>query len=528
MSQDLGYDLISWWDEQSFDGKELFSMDEAGTLTLRANPYIKERVIAHISIENADIVLGNLKEKFVHLDAKVRELELEWVGAEDKMKLAEKVQHVKDAVNQANAVGDFEKMATLVHTWEHAIFALSEENYNAKLKMTELAESLAESDQWKDATQAFRDISDKWKHSGHVDKNRNDKLWNRIEAARKIFHDRKRKHQEEEEKDLLHNLDLKIDLVEQAEAIATSTDWKNTTEIFHRLTEEWKTIGHTLNKKNEELWQRFLAAKSAFFEKKREHSAMVQQEQEANYVIKLALAEKAEALKDSTDWTATTQAQAALNEEWKKTGRVPHEKADELRKRFSEAQEHFFEAKRKHTETIRTEQENNYVQKKAILDRAEELKYSNYWGEATAELGELLNQWKKIGPTPRIYGDKLWEDFNAARKFFFARKDANREQRKQYAESQKVARVEQAKSMVVKLRNDIKEEEEKLIDFKNGLENITPGKKAAQLREHLEQLIAEGERNIKRMKERYAAATDEIKEPEASKEPATAGEAENS
>jgi hypothetical protein len=522
MSQELGNDLTSWWNGQSFDGRESFKMDDAGTLILCANNNIKERAIAALSPENADITLANLKEKFASVEAKVREVEAEWISADDKLKMADKVAHLKDLLDHVHAAGNFEKAASLVHSWEQALHALAEENYTAKLKMAELAESLAQSGQWKDATQAFRDISDKWKQSGHVDKGRNDKLWNRVEAARKIFHDRKRSHQEEEEKDLLHNLDLKIDLVEQAEAIANSTEWKKTTEIFHRLTEEWKTIGHTLNKKNEELWQRFLAAKSAFFEKKRGHSQMVQQEQEASYAIKVAIAEKAEALKESTDWTATTQAHAALNEEWKKTGRVPQEKADELRKRFSDAQEYFFDAKRKHTGQIKTEQENNYNQKKIIVARAEQLKSSTRWGEVTAELGELMIQWKKIGPVPRSYGDKLWEEFSAARKHFFARKDESREQRRQYVEEQKVARVEQAKSIIHKLKHDLQEEEEKLADFRNSIENITPGKKAAELRQHLENLITETARTIKRLKEKYDAATADINSVEPKPEPAAA------
>jgi len=310
---------------------------------------------------------------------------------------------------------------------------------------------------------------------------------------------------------MLLNLDLKIDLVEQAEAIAHSKDWKKTTDEFHRLTDEWKTIGHTLNKKNEELWQRFLAAKTIFFDKKREHSNMVQQEQEANYTIKLVIVERAEALRDSQDWNATSLAFGSLMEEWKKTGRAPQQKGDELWKRFLEAQEQFFEAKRAHTDEIRAEQENNYKLKRALYERAEQLKNSTQWGEVTGEMSDLLEQWKKLGPIPRSYGDKLWEDFNIARKHFFNRKDAYRDERRKNIETQKAARIEQAKTTYVKLQEDIKEEEEKIADFKNGLANITPGKKAAQLRAHLEKLIEEGERNIKRWNEKLAQAKEDLK-----------------
>jgi hypothetical protein len=521
MSQEQNYDFIRWWNEQSFPGRELFKIDDAGTIILCSNNNIKERTIVNISQENADVVVKALTEKFTEVDEKVREMEVEWLAAEDKQKLAEKVAQLKEYLHHVIALGDFEKYALLVHDWEHTLYQLSEENYAAKLKLAGLAEELADSEQWKEATLAFKDIADKWKQSGHIDKNRNDKLWNRIEAARKKFQERKRLHYADEEKDMLLNLDLKIDLVEQAETIAKSEDWKATTDAFLRLTEEWKTIGHTINKKNEELWQRFIAAKSAFFDKKREHHNKIQQEQEANYAVKLTLAEKAEALTDSSEWSATAQAYAALMEEWKKTGRVPHRKSDELWKRFTTAQEHFFETRRKHTEEIRGEQESNYERKKVIYERAERLKHSNHWGEATGEMNELLEEWKKTGPIPRSYGDKMWEDFNAARRFFFARKDANREQRKQYAESQKAARVEHAKNIVVKLENDIKEEEEKLADFKNAIENITPGKKAAELRAHLETLISDCTAKLKRLQDKFAQVQEDLKVPEPKPEPSS-------
>lgn len=511
MSQEQIFDLISWWNEQTFPGKELYKLDENGELTIRANSNIKERVIATIAPENAAVVLKTLLEKFAQVESRVRDTEVEWLAAEDKLRLADKVGHLKEYLDTVGALGDMHRLALLVHDWQHTIYQLSEENHAVKLKLVEAAESLTESDAWKETTQAFRDIADKWKETGFLDKNRNDKLWNRIEAARKAFYDRKRRHQEEEEKDMLQNLDLKIDLVEQAESIASSEEWKKTTETFHRLTEEWKTIGHTLNKKNEELWQRFIAAKGSFFDRKKLHYNQVQQEQEGNYEVKTALVEKAEALKDSRDWNVTAQAYASLMEEWKKTGRVPQEKSEELWKRFTDAQEQFFSAKKAHFDGVKSVQEENYNLKKELYDRAERIKNSTRWSDTTNELNELLDEWKKIGPIPRSYGDKLWEDFIAARKHFFARKDASREERKQYMESQKEVRAEQAKGMVKKMEQDIRDEEEKLVDFRNAIGNITPGKKAEELRTHLQQLIEESTKNIVRLKEKFAKAEQDIK-----------------
>src|ERR1043165_6293669 len=129
-----------------------------------------------------------------------------------------------------------------------------------------------------------------------------------MEEARNKFHERKRQYQEEQEKDMLQNLDLKLELVEKAEQHTNSENWKETTEIYKQLMEQWKATGHTMHDKNEELWKRFSDAKNNFFDRKKAHGERIHTEQESNYTAKLALVEKAEALKDSTEWNNTVQA----------------------------------------------------------------------------------------------------------------------------------------------------------------------------------------------------------------------------
>ncbi len=502
--------LNLWWEEQTFSGKELFKLDENGNLVLCAKPHITERIIATLAAENNDAVLKNLTEKFEAVLSRVREVEVEWLAAEDKLKVADKVEHLREYLQQVAAVGDFEKPMLLVADWDKAIKELIEENVQAKTKLAELAESLAESSEWKETNQAFKDLADKWKQTGYIDRGRNDKIWNRIEAARKVFLDRKRIQQEDNEKDLFLTLDLKIELAEQAEALANSNEWKAATEAFQQIVEKWKTIGRTLPKKNEELWQRIMSARSVFFDRKKEHYNMVQEEQEGNYALKLNIVERAEALRESTEWNNTALAYAALMDEWKKTGRIAHDKGEELWKRYNAAQEQFFEARKRHTEATRITMENNFNLKSALLKKAEEIKNSSRWGETTIEMNRIFDEWKKIGPVPREHNNTMWDAFLGARKHFFNRKDANRDQRKMYAEAQKSARMEQAFTIVHKMREEIAVEEEKLADFKNAMDNITPGKKAEELRMHLEVLISDSNAKMKRLKEKLAAGEDEL------------------
>ncbi len=526
MSQEQIFDVQSWWNELSFDGKESFTLTEDGKLLLHAGQEGKERLIAEVSEENHATVLDPLKEKYAQLQTRTAELTNEFQASEDKLKLADKIQSLKQQLTNAAVIGDTNKLLADLAPMEQAINAIYDEHYAMRLKLAEEAEAHAENSEWKETTNALREIIEKWKQSGHTDKHRSDKLWNRIEAARTKFNERKQKYFEEQEKDLLGNLDLKLDLVEQAESLINSAEWKKTSETFHRLTNEWKTIGHTLSKKNEELWQRFIAAKSAFFDRKREHSDRIAQEQEQSFIVKSALVEKAEALKDSTEWNNTAIAYAALMEEWKKAGRVGGEKGDDLWNRFLAAQETFFSAKKRHTEEIRTMHEQNYSKKSELLQRAERIKNSTNWNDTTAELNELLDEWKTIGPVAREHSNRIWEEFIAARKHFFARKDASREQRKQHYEQVKTVRSTQAREMVAKLLTDIREEEDKLVDFKSALENITPGKKADELKKHLQQLLVDGEQKIKRLKEKYAAVQDEFgKQAEEAAEAITAAAA---
>lgn len=525
--------LSLWWEQQNFPGKELFQLNENGEIILIPTELVKERTIATLTAENSETALNNLREKFeTAVMSKVREMEVEWLAAADKNKLAEKVAQLKGTINATVAIGDFEKAARMVKDWETTLSKSSEEHTATKRSLAEQAEALIESTDWKETTQAFKDIVEKWRAAGLPERSRNDAYWSRIEKARDSFLDRKRAHQEDETKDQLVALDHKIELAEEAEALANSEDWKAATEAFHNIIEKWKTLGRTMPKKNEELWQRIMTAKNTFFDRKKAHFSNIQQEQEINLGIKLALADRAEALKESTDWNKTAQAMTALMDEWKKTGRVPQERSEEIWKRFSDAQEYFFEARRKHTDEMRQTMERNYELKSALLKQAEELKDSNRWSDTTAEMTRLMDEWKTIGPVPREHNNTLWDAFMAARKHFFDRKDASREQRKQQIEADKAHRearekadkearqardeadrknrIVNAKKTIEDVHNELAEEKEKLADFKIAIENIAPGKKAEELRKHLTQLISQSENHLAFLEQKIVRVTEEM------------------
>lgn len=507
--------LTEWWATANFDGKQMYSLTDNGELTMRSIGSLPERVVTTIELNNADIILNSLVEKFPEVEEKAKELQNEWEAEQDKLKLYGKVERLKEYLKHAAAVGNFQPIIDDIDAKEVVLAQLMDENYGLKTKVAEQAEQLADSEDWKETTDKFKELTDEWKSIGFIDKDRNDQLWNRIEAARDKFYERKREHHEDVEKEMLANLDLKMEVVEKAEKLAASEDWKAATQAFKDLMEEWKNIGRTMHDKNEELWNRFITAKNVFFDKKKEHYNEIQEEQEENLKKKLELVEKAEQMQDSTDWKKTSNSYKELMDEWRAIGRVPAEKSDELWDRLNAAKDKFYNAKREHFQAFKVSLEDNYAQKLALLKRAKDIKNSTRWRETTDEMNELMTEWKKIGPVPREHSDSIWEEFIGARKQFFNRKDDDRDRRKQTAEKRIYHRHQQTKNFLSKLTSELDEEKDKLADFKEGLSNIHPDeKKADELKEHLNKLIGQTEKKIQHKEEKLDEVTQQLKEIE--------------
>lgn len=505
--------ITTWWDELTFDHKEQYELGQDGNIMLKEYKGHPTRPVGNVDADNAEVVFNLLVEKFPEVEQKVTELQTEWTAEEDKLKLIGKLERMKEYLKHANGVGDFQSVYSKVDELESEANTLTEQNYAKKVTIIEQAEQLAESEDWKQTTDAMMQLTEDWKQTGYVDKDRSDALWARLEAAKDKFFERKREHHEEVNKEMLQNLDLKMEIVDKAEKLAASDDWRKTTDELKALMEQWKGVGRTMHDKNEELWKRFTAANDVFFERKKKHFEVIHGEQEENYKAKLLLVEKAEELKESTDWNETTKAYKDLMDQWKKAGRVPRDKSDEIWNKFNAARDHFFGNKRQHTEEFKLSLEDNYAQKLALLKRAEDLQESTTWRETTQELNELMEEWKKIGPVPRKHSNEIWERFISARKSFFKRKDENRDKRKAYYEKKEKERISQTGNFAEKVTYELKEEEEKLADFKEAIKNITPGmKKEDELREHLTKLIAQTEHKIEHKKEKLVDAQQQLEQ----------------
>lgn len=474
----------------------------------------EERVIAELKENNQQYSIEALIENFKSLEEKLQEVKTEFEQAPDKIRVAGKISRTKNYICNARAIGDYPVLLTQLDEMEVVIRQAIDENLQQKETLCKAAEELLESKEWKDSTEKLRELQKNFKDLAIVPDLKNEELRERFDKAKDEFFKRKQASFESFEQDLLDNLSRKIELCEKAEALQQSEEWKKTTEAYQELNEEWKKIGMVPKHRNEELWLRFNTAKDVFFNRKREHIEEIKTEHEGNLEKKLELIARAEAIKESTDWKKTTDEYNALMEEWKKTGRVSNEKNDEVWNQFQAAKNHFFKNKDAHYTGIRVQLEDNYARKMAIVEHAESLAKTNDFDAATQEFQDMFEEWKKIGRIPKEYGDAPWERFLKAKRDFFDRKDAFRDQRRKELSKDLYERVGRNRSFYNRLSRDLQREEELLFDVEDRLQNLPATLRSYEKREQYLEMMEEIKEKIESLKAKAKEVKDKIQQDE--------------
>ena len=246
-------------------------------------------------------------------------------------------------------------------------------NLEAKEKFCEEAERLAEDENVVDAFKELQKLHEQWKEFGPVAKEFRESIWERFKAATAVINRKYQGYFEGQKEKQVENLAAKQALCERVEAlaakedIASSLEWNNLSKEIEDIQKEWKTIGFATKKENQRIYDRFRAACDKFFERKRLYYSGFKDSMNENLEKKLALIEKAEELKASTDWKKTTEAFIDLQKQWKEIGAVPRKKSEQLWKRFRAACDAFFAERDKNAKP-----ENDYYGnlrlKKALIE----------------------------------------------------------------------------------------------------------------------------------------------------------------
>ena len=206
-------------------------------------------------------------------------------------------------------------------------------NLEIKTRLCEAAERLTEESDVVSAFHQLQKLHQEFRDTGPVSRELRDEIWARFKAASTVVNRNHQQHFEELKEVEQHNLDQKTVICEIVEAIeynelTTFAGWENKTQEVIALQNKWKTIGFAPQKMNVKIFERFRKSCDDFFKKKSEFYKQLKDNMVQNLEKKKVLCEKAEALKDSTDWKETADALAKLQKEWKAIGPVSKKHLD--------------------------------------------------------------------------------------------------------------------------------------------------------------------------------------------------------
>ena len=193
----------------------------------------------------------------------------------------------------------------------------------------------------------------------------------------------------------------KTRIAEDAEKIATGSDWRGGADTLRALLDEWKSLSRLDRKTDDELWHRFSTARTAYTRRRKTHFAEQNVQREAAQSVKEKLIVEAEALSSSTDWGPTSGTYRDLMTRWKAAGSAPRNVEDKLWKRFRSAQDVFFTARDEANAALDKEYEENAVVKEAILVDAEKLLPIKDLEAARRAWLEIADRWEAAGKVPR-------------------------------------------------------------------------------------------------------------------------------
>ncbi len=374
---------------------------------------------------------------------------------------------------------------------ESMILEQVEQRRRAKEAIVARAEELSLSTAWKTTSEAFRALVDEWKAIGPAGRDLDDPLWNRFQAAREAFNQRRNQYFEERQQQWAANRVKKEELVARAEALADSQDWRATAEALRALQAEWKTVGSAGRAADEELWSRFRSAQDRFFEQR----AAVFEE---NRQRKEALCVRAEELSTSTDWRETTEAMKALQAEWKTIGPCGKEADEALWQRFRAATQSFFERRAAAFQDRDREEQENLRRKEELCAAAEALTYAADPVAATEEAKILQAEWKTIGPVRRDRAEALWQRFRAACDKIFENAAVERARRRTAWEQKLHDALARKREQLYRLRESISLDESAIARWEIALAHPRP----TESPDVLQSRIAEVSQRIKEKRER--------------------------
>ncbi len=342
---------------------------------------------------------------------------------------------------------------------------LMSENLKRKRALLEELRQLIDSEQpLKQTYDAFNRLTEAWKEIRPIAREEANNLWQTYHFLVEKFFDKVKMNHELRTLDQKRNLEEKIRLCEQAEALLLEESVAKATQALHALHLRWKEIGQVSMEMKDEIWDRFKAASDKISQKRKAYYDEMAAKMQQNLLAKTELCEKIEGLleekpKDAKAWQALSKQVAEYMELWKSIGRAAQKDNEAIWARFKAGMEKIFQEKKVFYQRMRDELMHNYHLKLDLCVQAENIaEQRTDYKAATQDLLKLQKQWKEIGAVPYKHADKIWKRFRAACDRFFEGKEKEFSERKAHEGENMAAKrqlIEEVKALACETRDQL-------------------------------------------------------------------------
>ena len=277
------------------------------------------------------------------------------------------------------------------------------------------AEEHAASTNWKESTEALKELQKEWKEAGPGLRNKDEALYKKFRRSCDQFFDRRSVFYAEKDAERKENLLAKEKLCGEVEELLQEPQLEHD-RIIRELQKNWKTIGPVPRENDQDIWKRFRGACDSYY-------SWLDEQRQGNLQQKIALCEQVEALlpgnESSLSRDEAVQKIVELQKEWKTIGPVPRKESDAVWKRFRSQCDNFFAARKLQIVEDRKKSLENQTLKENLLQKAGEIIQQQDAQEISAQLQALEEEWKQLGPAPGEQEELLWDEFQGMCKAFF-------------------------------------------------------------------------------------------------------------
>ena len=337
-----------------------------------------------------------------------------------------------------------------------------EQDISAKENICNRAESLAYSQDWKNASSEFIQLSKEWKNIFDWGTPKEKELQDRFQTAKRSFYERR-------DGDRARNKAAKQGIISEAVSISNSNDWKNTGDKFKELFKKWKNIGSAGKTDDDVLWAEFNSARQFFFDRRLKHYSEMDAQRVKNRQAKQALISEARNVAQySTEWKSTGDRLNEIMTHWKSIGSAGKDYDESLWNEFNEIRQDFFKRRHIHyEEKSRTYQENAARKGWLVQEAVSIANRYDYSAQSTERMKELDKEWKSIGWAGKDNEDRLWGLFRDAKESFWSGKRSYIEQRQQEWRSRLYEAINRKRDQISNLQRQISELQYKMSGMRN-------------------------------------------------------------